>query len=66
VAKWGVLPDYRLVGISGPDHARVYMVEVTVGVHASAQGAATTKQNAQRAAAARVIGMLAGLEAAEE
>ena len=66
VARWGVLPDYRLVETSGPDHARVYTVEVTVGAHASAQGAATTKQNAQRAAAARVIGMLAGLEAAEE
>ncbi len=66
VAKWGVLPEYRLVNTSGPDHARVYTVEVSVGGHANAQGAATTKQNAQRAAAAKVIGMLAGLEAAEE
>jgi len=64
VARWGILPTYEEVSISGPDHARIYRVRVDVGDKFSAEGEASSKRNAQRAAAAKIIGHLAAMEQA--
>ena len=64
VARWKVLPTYEEVSVSGPDHARRYKVRVDVGDRFSAEGEATSKRNAQRAAAAKIIGRMAAMEQA--
>jgi len=44
-------PHYRVVGTSGPDHARIFDVEVVVAGEAKGRGAGSSKNNAERAAA---------------
>ncbi|MEE2751758.1 MAG: ribonuclease III [Myxococcota bacterium] len=62
VARWNLLPTYSLVNVTGPDHARQFRVRVHVGERYEAEGVASSKRNAQRAAAAKIIGMLAAME----
>jgi ribonuclease III len=63
----GLTPRYRMVGTTGPDHAKTFLVEVWLGDHAFAKGSGTNKQLAEqiaaRAALDKAISMTA--EAAE-
>lgn len=45
------MPHYRVVNTSGPDHARVFEVEVTVAGEVKGRGAGSSKSNAEHAAA---------------
>jgi ribonuclease-3 len=45
------IPRYEIAGISGPDHARVFEVEVRIDGKAYANGSGHSKQLAERAAA---------------
>ncbi len=55
------LPTYRVVEVTGPDHARHYTVEVAVAGRVLGRGTGHSKQEAERAAAQEA---LAGLDAA--
>jgi ribonuclease-3 len=46
-----VTPAYRLVGTSGPDHAKLFEVAVLAGERELARGTGTNKQSAEQAAA---------------
>ncbi len=50
-AELGQTPHYVQVGISGPDHSRVYTVEVLVGDETFGSGSGSNKQAATQAAA---------------
>lgn len=49
------LPEYRLVGTSGPDHALQFTVAVHVAGHDEANGTAAAKRAAETAAAAVLL-----------
>ena len=51
----GAVPAYRVVGRDGPDHAPHFTVEVTIGSSLSARGEGTSKRDAERAAASRIL-----------
>jgi ribonuclease-3 len=51
-------PDYRVVAETGPDHRKVFEVEVRVGGRASAIGTGLNKKEAEQAAARGVIAQL--------
>lgn len=51
-------PHYEIVERSGPDHAPVFMVEVTVNGAGSAQGSGSSKQEAETAAATALLAEL--------
>ena len=53
-------PDYTLVDRSGPHHAPVFTVRVTIGKLAEASASGTSKQEAETAAAAALLAQLAG------
>ncbi len=44
-------PHYRVTGVSGPDHARIFEVEVVIAGEAKGQGSGSSKSTAERAAA---------------
>lgn len=44
-------PDYRVVDISGPDHARTYQVEVAIAGAVRGRGRGSSKKAAEQAAA---------------
>ena len=44
-------PFYRVIGTSGPDHARMFDVEVVIGETVYGRGSGPSKQAAERAAA---------------
>jgi ribonuclease-3 len=44
-------PRYRVVNTSGPDHARIYEVEVEIAGEVKGRGTGTSKSNAEHAAA---------------
>jgi ribonuclease-3 len=51
-------PDYRIVAETGPDHRKVFEVEVRVAGRASAVGTGLNKKEAEQAAARGVIAQL--------
>jgi ribonuclease-3 len=51
-------PDYRLAGRSGPQHAPKFVVEVEIRGIGSAQAEGTSKQEAETAAAAKLLEQL--------
>jgi ribonuclease-3 len=51
-------PDYRLAGRSGPQHAPTFVVEVEIRGIGSAQAEGTSKQEAETAAAAKLLEQL--------
>lgn len=51
MARWKLLPTYRIVSREGPSHEAVFHCELRVGEHLSSKGSGTSKKNAQRAAA---------------
>jgi len=44
-------PHYRVVDTSGPDHARIFVVEVLIAGEAKGRGSGSSKSTAERAAA---------------
>lgn len=54
-ARWQTTPTYRTVSAVGPDHAKVFTVEVIVGDRALAQGVGHSKQEAQQNAAKKAL-----------
>jgi len=57
-AKGMGTPNYVTVSVSGPDHQRIYEVEVVVGETVLGQGAGRSKQAATKAAALDAIDRL--------
>jgi ribonuclease-3 len=55
--------EYRLAGESGPDHQKIFQVEVWVGGECLANGFGSTKKEAEQRAASRA---LSGLERMEQ
>lgn len=51
---------YRLVGESGPDHCRVFEMEVTVGRSVAGRGKGRTKKEAEQHAARAALDKLSG------
>jgi ribonuclease-3 len=49
-------PYYRVVGSSGPDHARLFDIEVVIGETVYGHGSGSSKQAAERAAAEDALG----------
>jgi ribonuclease-3 len=52
------LPEYRLTGTAGPDHRKVFHVEVVVGGRSLASGLGPSKKEAEQEAARVALGML--------
>ena len=50
-AKWGETPEYRLSDTSGPDHARVFEVTLTLAGRDISTGRGHSKKEAEQAAA---------------
>ncbi|MEO1483503.1 MAG: ribonuclease III [Myxococcota bacterium] len=50
-----VTPEYRVVTVSGPDHAREYEVEVRVGTRVLGTGSGTSKKAAEQVAAEHAL-----------
>jgi len=51
----GERPAYRLVGVSGPDHERVFRIEVTVGGRVVGQGEGPSRRVAETTAASAAL-----------
>lgn len=62
--KFGVLPRYKQVDHSGPDHAKVFMFQVTIQDRRYGVGEGASKQEASLAAAAMALSNI-GLPAPE-
>ncbi len=54
-AERGHTPRYRTVGAEGPDHAKVFTVEVYIGSEVAGRGEGASKQAATQAAAGNAI-----------
>jgi ribonuclease-3 len=50
-AELNITPRYKLVSTEGPDHAKIFKVEVWIGSRVSATGSGTSKQIAEQLAA---------------
>jgi ribonuclease-3 len=57
-AEKGETPRYRTVGTFGPDHAREFVVEVSIGGEPAARGQGRSKQDAAQHAAAEALARL--------
>ena len=53
-----VSPRYRVVNESGPDHEKIFEVEVTIGVEVFARSTGRSKKEAEQAAAQKTLAML--------
>jgi len=62
--RFRAAPVYRTAATSGPDHARVFSVEVVLGDRLLGAGSGATKREAQQAAAAAALAALAEESAA--
>jgi ribonuclease-3 len=60
------LPIYRVAGEVGPDHRKLFHVEVQVGGETIAQGAGRTKKDAEQDAAKAALAALDASQAASE
>lgn len=54
-ARWQLTPTYRTISAVGPDHAKVFTVEVLIGDRALARGSGHSKQEAQQSAARKAL-----------
>ena len=54
-ARWQATPSYRTVAADGPDHAKVFTVEVLVGDRALGQGRGRSKKEAESKAAQQAL-----------
>jgi ribonuclease-3 len=57
-ARGWATPEYKVIAETGPDHRKVFEVEVRVGARASAFGTGLNKKEAEQAAARGVIAQL--------
>jgi ribonuclease-3 len=57
-ARTGLAPDYRVVRAEGPDHEKVYVVEVFLGQDAVGSGEGRNRREAETAAAAAALAQL--------
>jgi ribonuclease-3 len=55
---WRETPRYRLVDASGPEHAKVFKVEVVIGEEALSMGSGRNKQIAEQEAARSALSLL--------
>ena len=55
-ASLRVTPSYRIVREEGPDHAKVFTAQVSVGHQVWGQGTGSSKQAAEQAAAEKALG----------
>ena len=55
-----VSPRYRVVNESGPDHEKIFEVEVTIGADIFARSSGRSKKEAEQAAAQKTLAMLLG------
>lgn len=54
--RWKIKPEYRIVSVSGPDHARTFVAEASVlGIRAG-EGAGRSKKQAEQQAAQVALG----------
>lgn len=54
-ARWQTTPSYRTVAAEGPDHAKVFTVEVLVGDQSLGQGQGRSKKEAESRAAQQAL-----------
>ncbi len=54
----GLTPRYALISSSGPDHAKEFVVAVSIGEHRYGEGMGRRKQHAEQAAAATALATL--------
>ncbi len=57
-ARYGKAPAYRLVTESGPDHAKLFEVEILVGSRALGRGRGRSKKEAEQRAAQNALEIL--------
>jgi len=57
-ARSASVPQYSVVGEEGPDHAKVFEVEISVGDQVLAQGRGRSKKQAEKDAARRALGVV--------
>lgn len=57
-ARYGKTPTYRLVGASGPDHDKVFEVEIAVANRSLGRGRGRSKKEAEQRAAEDALGIL--------
>lgn len=57
-ARYGKTPTYRLVGESGPDHDKLFEVEILVGKRQLARGKGRSKKEAEQRAAQDALEIL--------
>jgi len=57
-ARWHQVPHYRLVSARGPDHEKVFMVEVIVGSQVLGRGQGRNKKQAELDAARQALNVL--------
>ena len=50
-AKYNITPHYQVVGSSGPDHAKLFIVQVLLNADVWGEGSGHSKQTAAQAAA---------------
>jgi ribonuclease III len=62
--KFGCIPSYIVVREYGPDHEKVFEVELTIGGRLQGMGAGKSKKEAEQAAARQVLEYLTEREAA--
>ncbi|HPA45053.1 MAG TPA: ribonuclease III [bacterium] len=53
--EFGVLPIYRLVHSTGPDHDREFVVQVLIGENVLSEGSGKSKKKAEKAAAQNAL-----------
>ncbi len=59
--RWQLTPTYRTIAVEGPDHDRIFTVEVLVGGKPLAQGTGRNKQAAEQDAARQALTLVADL-----
>jgi ribonuclease III len=57
--RWHQIPQYSLISSEGPDHAKLFTVEVTVGDHVMGRGQGRNKKQAELNAARQALETLA-------
>ena len=57
-AETGITPTYRIVGDSGPDHAKTFIAQVLLGERVVGEGVGSSKRAAEQAAAQAALAAL--------
>lgn len=60
--RWHQIPAYRLVSSEGPDHAKLFTVEVSVGAEMMGRGQGRTKKQAELNAARQALETLSATD----